>query len=140
MSLHFTIFIKHEAQCDEDNTDQIDMRGRKENCSYLYPFLTLLNPCKEPKVQSPLRMEERVKDTDNKSIPTFITNDSIYVQTVTNLRSYHISLTVPTVNTIYNLQRTRSHRSPVKHMAKPTTNPQVDKLRYGEFTSLVLRQ
>lgn len=140
MSLKITIFIKHEAQCDEDNTDQTDMRGRGENCSYLYPFLILFNPCKELKVPFPLRMVERVKDTDDQSIHNFITNYSIYVQTVTNQRSYHISLTVPTVITINNLQRTRSHRSPVKHVAKPTTKAQMDKLRYGEFTSLVLRQ
>lgn len=52
-----------------------------------------------------LRMEERVKDTDDQSIHTFITNYSIYVQTVTNLRSYHTSFTVLTVNTIYNPHR-----------------------------------
>lgn len=50
-------------------------------------------------------MEERVKDTDDQSIRTFITNYSIYVQTVTNLRSYHTSFTVLTVNTIYNPHR-----------------------------------
>lgn len=109
----------------------------EENCSYLYHFLSLCSiPVRNPKSHLLLRMEERVKDTDDQSIHTFITNYSIYVQTVTNLRSYHISLTVSTVNTIYNLQRTRSHRSPVMHVAKPTTNSQMDKLRYGEFTSL----
>lgn len=81
-------------------------------------------PVRNPKSLSLLRVEERVKDTDDQSIHTFITNYSIYVQTVTNLRSCHISLTVPTVNIIYNLQRKRLRRSPVKHRAKPTTNSQ----------------
>lgn len=139
MSLKIIIFIKHEAQWDEDNTDQIDMGGK--NCSYLYNFLSLCSiPVRNPKSHPLLRIEERVNDTDDPSIHTVITNYSIYVQPVSNLRTYHISLTVPTVNTICNLQRTRSHRSPVMHVAKPTTNSQMDKLRYGEFASLVLRQ
>lgn len=48
------IFIKHEAQCDEDNIDQIE-GGRRENCSCLFPFLTLLNLCKVSKVLSPFK-------------------------------------------------------------------------------------
>lgn len=52
MSLKITIFTKHEAKHDGDNSDQTDMGGRKEN---LYPFLTFLNPCKESKVPSPFK-------------------------------------------------------------------------------------
>lgn len=44
-------------------------------------------PVRNLKSHPLLRMEERIKDTDDQSIHTFSTNDSIYVQTVTNLRS-----------------------------------------------------
>lgn len=60
----------------------------EEKIVHVYILFSLSSiPVRNLKSHSLLRMEERIKDTDEQSIHTFITNDNIYVQTVTNLRS-----------------------------------------------------